>query len=358
MEEITSEQRWREILRDGAGFVFNDFSGDGSTGKRYNVLHEARCPYLGRANLAVPKYFFGDRREADEWLNRQRQENWKPCGTCCSDGKRRERVRATQPRPVRDPVRSNEGIPVVSEPEKSMRLEALLAFGDTLDPEDLVFKSNPLIGDLLRDDPFAFLLAASVDRGMAAETAWRLPHKIRAAIGHLDAAKIAEMSPQQMHAVLTSIDGRPRYLQAAARTIVEVARGVSRDCAGEARNLWRGEPAVVIRQRLTRFFGVGDGIAAMVLNLLASLKEIEFSAEDYTNIAVKPDVHVKRVFERLAFCARGSSEKQIVEVARRLHPAYPGKLDAPSWVIGRKWCHAGTPDCTCCPVRDSCPKLI
>jgi endonuclease III len=48
----------------------------------------------------------------------------------------------------------------------------------------------------------------------------------------------------------------------------------------------------------------------------------------------------------------------MVEVARRLHPERPGELDSPAWLIGRKWCGAGVPDCAACPLADVCPRDV
>lgn len=235
------------------------------------------------------------------------------------------------------------------------RVEALVRFGTTIGANELVFTNDPLIGDLLRSDPFAFLLAASIDRQMAAETAWRVPTKLRAVLGHLDLARIAEMSEDEMLAALMRIDGRPRYPRPAARTIVGAAKKVRDSYAGNARSVWQQKRAWEINRRLQEFYGIGPGIASMTVNLLASLGEITFDADDYASIDVKPDVHVIRVFYRLGFI-ESRSEAAAVESARRLSPAYPGKLDAPTWHVGRTWCHAERPDCPGCPLSGVCPK--
>jgi endonuclease-3 len=96
----------------------------------------------------------------------------------------------------------------------------------------------------------------------------------------------------------------------------------------------------------------------MVVNLLARLGEIELEPDDYAATDVKPDVHIRRVFERLGFCGKGPTEQDAVEAARRLHPEYPGQIDKPTWNIGRTWCHASEPACTQCPLGDVCPKLV
>jgi endonuclease III len=239
---------------------------------------------------------------------------------------------------------------------ESTIVQRLLAFGATLGADALVFACDSQVGDLLKDDPFAFLLAASIDRGMKAENAWRLPGRLRAVLGHLDPSKVAAMSEEDLCNALNSINGRPRYMHDAPKTIHEVAKSVAEEHGGDARRLWRGKGATEILARLMRFHGVGPGIAHMVINLLHRLGEIELSEDDYRVVDVKSDINVKRVFERAALVAPGSSHREVVAAARRLNPSYPGQLDAPAWRIGRTWCHAQGPSCGQCPLGEVCTK--
>ena len=71
---------------------------------------------------------------------------------------------------------------------------------------------------------------------------------------------------------------------------------------------------------------------------------------------IKPDVHTTRVFYRLGFISE-PSEDSAVKAARRLNPEYPGALDAPAWIIGRRWCTRWNPDCSGCPLNTVCPKI-
>jgi len=177
----------------------------------------------------------------------------------------------------------------------------ILQLSEKIGSAELMFTNDCSVGELLSDDPFAFLLAASIDRGMVAETAWRLPGKIRTSIGHLDPSRIASMSVEEMLNVLNKIDGRPRYLGAAAQTLIEVSKYVTDQCAGDARELWRNQSAKEISRRLTGIYGIGPGISAMVLNLLNRAGEITFSPEDLAGMDPKPDVHLRRVLRDLVY---------------------------------------------------------
>jgi hypothetical protein len=66
--------------------------------------------------------------------------------------------------------------------------------------------------ELVRTNPFAFLLAASLDRGTKAEIIWTLPYWLKQALGHLDPCRIARMSEGDIRAVLERLPKKPRYI--------------------------------------------------------------------------------------------------------------------------------------------------
>ena len=84
---------------------------------------------------------------------------------------------------------------------------------------------------------------------------------------------------------------------------------------------------------------------------------MRFSDLDHSKMDIKADVHTMRVLYRLGVAA-GQAEGSAMAAARRLHPSYPGELDGALWLIGRKWCHAGEPECTCCPIMGACAKRL
>jgi hypothetical protein len=77
---------------EGTGVVFNDFT-SGRSAARYNVLHLAGCPWVGRmldraepeARPSVRKLLFATDGEAQAWLTSNRGQEghgWKYCATC------------------------------------------------------------------------------------------------------------------------------------------------------------------------------------------------------------------------------------------------------------------------------------
>jgi hypothetical protein len=85
MDQILTDEQLVRRRREGFGAIYNDFDGLRPSRDIYNILHVASCRTLKGANLAVPKYFTRDEREAVSWLIEHRGiegHAWKRCGTC------------------------------------------------------------------------------------------------------------------------------------------------------------------------------------------------------------------------------------------------------------------------------------
>lgn len=85
MRQITDDAMLQEFHERGAGYIYNDFAGMEGDGARYNVLHAASCYWNAKSNTNIPKYFFENLEEAEQWLEEYRGaegENWKRCGSC------------------------------------------------------------------------------------------------------------------------------------------------------------------------------------------------------------------------------------------------------------------------------------
>lgn len=111
----------------------------------------------------------------------------------------------------------------------------------------------------------------------------------------------------------------------------------------------------MLYERLSEFKGIGPKKANMALRALALFFQVPIRNLDKIDIPV--DVHVRRIFQRTGFSESDSLE-DIVNAARRIHPDFPAELDLPSWLIGRRWCHAQNPDCNNCILVDICRKII
>jgi len=246
------------------------------------------------------------------------------------------------------------------EPEggsKDIRVKFLLEFGKTINPRELF----PVLHDdaalLIGKNPFAFALAAALDRGTRAEIIWTIPYYLQKEIGELKPAFFVDEDINEIKKIIQKLPIKPRYVNDAPRTIKELSEIVVNEFNGDASKIWKNKSAEEVKTTFQRVHGVGPGISSMIVLLLERCFGIHFNDLDHRNMNVKPDIHIIRVFGRLGFISQ-PNEKEVLEAARKFNPEYPGAIDAPVWVIGRKWCTADTPQCIHCPVNEVCPKNI
>jgi endonuclease III len=83
---------------------------------------------------------------------------------------------------------------------------------------------------------------------------------------------------------------------------------------------------------------------------------VRFSDLDRRTMDIKPDAHTCRVLFRLGV-AKDTSTTAAIEAARWLSPEYPGEVDGPLWLIGRRWCRPAAPRCGECPAGEACGKV-
>lgn len=243
------------------------------------------------------------------------------------------------------------------ESEIDFRAKKLLAFGQSIDSGDLVPVLVREAADLVKTDPFAFILAAVLDRGTKTEIIWTIPYYIKKQLGSLAPSFFAYASLDELRQVIQKLPVKPRYVNDAPRTVKELSQLIMKEFDGEAKKLWENRRSSAVKATLERIYGVGPGIASMIVLLLEEWFKVHFDDVDHRNMDVKSDVHVIRVFYRLGLTSKPDSNATL-SAARRLNPSYPGALDAPTWTIGRKWCTAFNPNCNTCPLADCCPKNI
>lgn len=241
------------------------------------------------------------------------------------------------------------------EQDRQLVKEELLRFGITL-PKGGTFTGNPEADKLLRADPFAFLMAASTDRGARAESVWELPWQLRQKFSELDPEKLSHLMPVELERVLRQLPRKPRFPNQSAKTIVSLAKHVSQEFQGDARRVWSEKPVLQVLHTLQRIYGVGPGIAHMTIRILIDEEQYQPSPDDLRLIDIKPDVHVIRVFYRSGLSSKPEGQS-CIEVARKLYPEFPSKLDWPAWEIGQKYCNETGPNCSKCPLHDVCPRL-
>ncbi len=235
-------------------------------------------------------------------------------------------------------------------------VSALLALGRSLDPRDLFPAVVPEAAAFASTDPFAFLMASCLDRGAVSEVIWTVPFDLRCALGELSPVKLASMRVSDLDAVLRTLSRKPRHIHDAPRTIIELSQIIVNEFAGEAARVWQGRRAWEIRNTLQRIHGVGAGIAHMTVLLIERAFGVRFDDVDRPGMDIKGDVHTARVLFRLALSSAATPE-DAVATARRIRPTCPGELDAPLWIVGRRWCRPTAPDCPACALGAICARV-
>lgn len=207
---------------------------------------------------------------------------------------------------------------------------------------------------LVGTNPYAFALALSLHRQTRkTETIWTIPFDLREKLGHLDPVRIARMSLSELESVFSQLPHKPRFVNDAPRTVKELSTLVVQQFGGDAARIWKNRTAADVKKTFRSIYGVGEQIANLSVLLLEQRYGIHFNDLDHRGMDIKADTHTCRVLYRLGV-ARDESPDEAISAARRLNPSYPGALDAPLWIIGRRLCHPSRPECEKCPLGKVC----
>lgn len=250
-------------------------------------------------------------------------------------------------------LKASVGNPYMSSDEE--KVERLLEFGGKIEPRELFPSLEEGAAVLIEENPFAFALAAALDRGLPAEIIWTIPYYLREEVGELNPKVFASKSIEEIREILENLPKKPRYINAAPRTVKELSEIVQNEYDGDASRIWTDEKAKNVKKTFRRIHGVGSGISSMVVLLLERCFDIHFADMGHREINVKPDTHVVRVFHRLGFISEPTCEGTL-ESAKDLNLEFPGALDSATWIIGKRWCDPTSPNCKDCPMEDLCPK--
>ncbi len=209
--------------------------------------------------------------------------------------------------------------------------------------------------NLIRKNPFAFLIAMAFDRGMRWERAYQIPVEIEQK-GCLDPKQLAGMTNTELCKLLEGLKIKPRYgAIEGSKTLADAAHLVCEKFDGDAAAIWTSSSPCEVEKTLQKIHGISAGIASMTTRILHE-KFGCFKGQE-RQIDIKPDIHLLRVFKRTGLIEK-KSEGEARKVAQKLNPEFPGALDPPAWEIGKSYCHPKQPDCAECPLTEVCAKQI
>jgi len=236
----------------------------------------------------------------------------------------------------------------------------LAAFGEELAREGVAqvggaFTDVAEADELIKTSPTAFLIAVLFTQGIPAERAWAGPYLLRQRLGHLDLARLAA-ERSAVDAAVCSPPALHRFKHTIAGWISDAAQRLIDCYGGEAERIWSDEPsAIELMERLGRFQGIGRKKAAMAVELLTRCFGVRVSEMEGGTVAY--DVQVRRVFLRSGLVDR-DTRAEVERAAARALPEAPGRLDLPTWLVGRQWCHPSAPLCDACRLGAVCPRLV
>jgi uncharacterized HhH-GPD family protein len=123
---------------------------------------------------------------------------------------------------------------------------------------------------LLNTDPFALLIGMLLDQQVPMAWAFRGPASLMQRLGHLDAARIAALSPDDVVAAFTRKPALHRYPAVMARRVHDLAAFVADNYDGDASRIWTGvATGAELLGRIKALPGFGDEKAKIFLALLA-----------------------------------------------------------------------------------------
>ena len=146
--------------------------------------------------------------------------------------------------------------------------ERLKNFGHTLANSDIRHPLDSDTENLIRTNPFAFLVAVAFDRGMRWQKAWQIPAEIDRK-GFLDPELLASMSEAELIELLDGLPIRPRYgATQGARTLSDAARLVCERFDGDAGGIWKSSSPAEVEKTLLEIHGLGAEISSMATRIL------------------------------------------------------------------------------------------
>ncbi|MFH1506260.1 MAG: iron-sulfur cluster loop [archaeon] len=225
---------------------------------------------------------------------------------------------------------------------------------------ELVRFTDSIESDKLLNDfdkfPHAFILACVMDRQIKAERAWLIPFLVYEELGSFDFKDLLNLKKEELIDIFKR-KSLHRFNEIMAKNFYEALQLIHNKYNDNTSNIWKDKPksATVVR-RFLEFKGVGIKIATMATNILS--RDFKIPLKDRICIDISPDVQVRRVFWRIGFMDKTSSNDELIYCARELNPEYPGIFDLSAWEIGRTWCRPKNPKCGECYLNKYCQKNI
>ncbi|MES2210773.1 MAG: HhH-GPD-type base excision DNA repair protein [Chloroflexota bacterium] len=149
---------------------------------------------------------------------------------------------------------------------------------------------NEAADRLLAVDPLALLIGFALDQQVTVQKAFSGPLDLRGRLGHLDAAKIAEMDPADLDRVFRERPALHRFPGSMATKIGQLCRVIADDYGNDAARIWaEARDGRDLQARLLALPGFGDmkvrGVIAVLHRRLGvTLPDIEAVLPDHPTL--------------------------------------------------------------------------
>jgi uncharacterized HhH-GPD family protein len=104
--------------------------------------------------------------------------------------------------------------------------------------DNLPYTGNAEADRLLVAEPLALLIGFALDQQVPVQKAFSGPAELRSRIGHLDAARIADMDPAELDEVFRRRPALHRFPGAMAKRVQALCAAVASEYGGDARRIW------------------------------------------------------------------------------------------------------------------------
>jgi uncharacterized HhH-GPD family protein len=209
----------------------------------------------------------------------------------------------------------------------------------------------------------ALLFGVIADRMIPAERAWRVPYQLADRLGHFDVKRIAKMKPADLRAVFETPTSLHRFNAAMAEAYIESAQHLVANHRGAAMNMWPPNvDAPTLLAELESLKGISHKLSAMTLQII--VRDLGVPVANISKVDIAVDRHVARVFLRTGLVGKapkkvyrvGEIREDVIAVARKSLPQFPGAIDLGAFLIGKASCTHTDPNCPHCPLNQVCPQ--
>src|SRR6188472_2303657 len=138
-------------------------------------------------------------------------------------------------------------------------------------PDHLPFTGDPDADRLIATDPLALLIGFALDQQVTVQKAFRGPTDLKDRLGHLDAARIAGMPPDELADVFRKPPALHRFPGSMAGKVQTLCAAIASDYGNDAAAVWRdAKDGPDLERRLLALPGIGDMKAKSIIAVLGN----------------------------------------------------------------------------------------